>query len=105
MHATRSIDIPLAATAPDGTADTAGVISVSCSNPSVRVGVRPDNPRVAFVDGLTPTAGGVNVVATVTEGGLQFTDTVQVTVAPAPNRGAVAFGGSPSAEYDTPASR
>jgi hypothetical protein len=104
VHATNSIDIPFTVLGPDGSPDTTTAATVSCASGAVRVGIRPDNARVAFVDGLSQSSGA-NVVLHVTEGGTEFTDSFLVTVAPPPNRGGVAAGSTASAEYTTPASR
>ena len=107
MHQGFSIDIPVNAKAPNGDPDATTPITVSSTNTNVRCGVRPDNPRMAFVDGINQTSGA-NVVVTVTEGGQQFIDQVLVVVTappPPPNLGGVSFGGAASAEYPTPSSR
>jgi len=104
VHATNSIDIPFTVLGPDGNPDTTTAASASTGNGAIRVGIRPDNNRVAFVDGLSQSSGA-NVLLQVTEGGIQFSDSFLVTVAPAPNRGGIAAGTTASAEYLTPASR
>ena len=104
MHATNSIDIPFTVTGADGNPDTTTAATCSSASGAVRCGIRPDNNRVAFVDGLSPSSGA-NVVLSVSEGGVSFSDSFLVTVAQAPNRGAIAAGSTASAEYQTPASR
>lgn len=104
MHATNSIDVPFTVTGADGNPDTTTTASISSASPAVRVGIRPDNNRIAFVDGLQPSSGA-NVVLSVNEGGVNFTDSFLVTVGAAPNRGAIAAGSTASAEYQTPTSR
>lgn len=104
MHATNSIDIPFTVLGPDGLPDVTTAATVGSGNSNVRVGIRPDNNRVAFVDGLS-VVNGANVVLSVTEGGAAFQDAFLVTVAAAPNRGGIAAGATASAEYLTPTSR
>lgn len=104
VHATNSIDIPFTVLGPDGNPDTTTVATVTSASGAVRVGIRPDNNRVAFVDGLSQSSGA-NVVLHAVEGGTEFTDSFLVTVAPPPNRGGISAGAAASAEYPTPASR
>lgn len=105
MHKGNSIDIPFVVTAPDGTVDTTTVASVTAASTTVAVGIRPDNNRVAFVDGKAENATGANVVISATEGGVQFSDSFLVEVQPAQNLGSVKAGTTASAEYPTPATR
>ena len=104
VHQGFSIDIPFTLTAPDGSVDTTSVATASSANPSVRVGIRPDNNRLAFVDGLSQTAAA-NVVVSATLGGVGFHDQVLIGVTAPPNLGAVTIGAAAGAEYPTPASR
>lgn len=104
MHATRSIDFPIAVIGPDGsTPDVTTPLSVSVNNTAVRVGVRPDDNRAVFVDGLI-APGSSNVTVSVTINGVLFSDTVGISVQAAPNNSSL-HAAAPTAEYVTPTSR
>lgn len=106
VHVGKSIDIAFTVTGADGQPDTSIPATVSWEGANVTAGIRPDNPRVAFIDGRVATSP-IIVNVNVFIGGTWFHLTWQVEVAAAvvPNLGGISQSGPPSAEYVTPATR
>lgn len=104
-HVGFSIDVPFTLLAVDGSIDTTTVANVTSVNPNVNVGIRPDNNRMAFIDGKS-AVDGANVDVSAMIGGDLFHSAFLVEVDPAEaDQRAVVIGATASVEYPTPSIR